>query len=168
MSDAMSARLGSPLLQLAQAQKELTHYEALTLLDLAVQAVVEGVGLDAPPAAPTPGQCWIVGAAPTGAWTGQALALAGWTDGGWRFVAARPGMTAWSLGDTAVARYDAAGWSVGTLSGARLVFDGVPMLGARQPAIAAPANGTVADIEARSAIAAILITLRTMGLIAAE
>jgi hypothetical protein len=168
MSDAASARLGLPFLQVAQAQKELAHNEALILLDLAVQAVVEAVGVAVPPAAPTPGQCWIVGPAPSGAWTGQAQALAGWSDGGWRFLAAVPGMTAWSRADNADARFDGSSWSVGTLSGARLVLGGTPMLAARQPAIAAPANGTVVDREVRSAVSAILSALRTHGLIASE
>ncbi|WP_312846581.1 hypothetical protein [Sphingopyxis sp. PET50] len=42
MTDLPStARLALPLLAMAQAQKEVTHNEALTLLDLLVQPVVE-------------------------------------------------------------------------------------------------------------------------------
>ena len=87
MSDgSTSARLGLPLLAPGQAQKEMTHNEALAAIDLALAASVRAVGLDAPPLSPTPGESWIVGASPTGAWAGQAGALAGWTAGGWRFV----------------------------------------------------------------------------------
>lgn len=64
MSDETSVRLGLPLLQTGQAQKEMTHNEALTLLDFAVQPVVEAVGVDTPPAAPAPGACWVVGPTP--------------------------------------------------------------------------------------------------------
>ena len=77
-----SARLALPLLVPGQAQKEMFHNEALATIDLALQASVAAVGTEAPPAAPSPGQCWIVGPRPTGDWAGQAGALAGWTAGG--------------------------------------------------------------------------------------
>ena len=38
-----TSRLGLPTLAAAQAQKEMTHNEALTLLDVAVQPVVAAV-----------------------------------------------------------------------------------------------------------------------------
>lgn len=166
MSDDTSARLGLPLLQAGQAQKEVTHNEALTLLDLAVQAAVEGVGLDTPPAAPAPGACWIVGAAPTGAWSGQAAALAGWSDDGWRFVAPREGMAVWSRADGATARFVEGAWQTGTLAGTRLVLGGAQVVGPRRPAIADPAGGATIDAAARTALFAILAALRDHGLIA--
>lgn len=167
MSDETSTRLGLPLLQPGQAQKELSHNEALTLLDMAVQASVEAVGLDTPPEAPLPGACWIVGAAPRGAWRGQAQALAGWTAGGWRFVAPQPGMTVWSEADRADARFDGSRWTVGTLAASHLILGGFAMLGPPRPAIAAPANGSTIDAEARVTITTILAALQTLGLIAA-
>ena len=57
MSDETTARLGLPFLQAGQGQKELTHNEALAMLDIAVQPVVLEVGLATPPATPLPGQC---------------------------------------------------------------------------------------------------------------
>lgn len=167
MSDETTIRLGLPLLQVGQAQKEASHNEALTLLDVAVQPAVEAVGLDTPPAAPAIGACWIVGASPGGAWAGQAQALAGWVAGGWRFVAAREGMTAWSRADGAIARFGGGGWVVGTLAGSRVVIAGNAVVGARQPAIAAPSGGATNDVEGRAATAAILAALRAHGLIAA-
>lgn len=167
MTTQTSTRLGLPLLQAGQAQKEVWHNEALLLLDLAVQPSVVAVGLDTPPASPPVGACWIVGAAPTDAWSGQPLAIAGWTEGGWRFVPPQAGMRVWSQTDAADARFDGTGWTVGTLVGNRLVLGGETMLGARQPGIAAPANGSVTDSEARRAIAAILAALQSLGLIGA-
>jgi len=166
VSDETSVRLGLPLLQTGQAQKEWSHNEALTLLDFAVQPVVEAVGVDTPPAAPVRGACWVVGAVPSGAWTGQAGALAGWTDGGWRFIAAREGMAAWSSADVAIARFSSGSWTVGELRGTRLVLAGAAVVGARQAAIATPVGGSAIDTEARAAIAAVLVALRTHGLIA--
>nr|WP_241659831.1 DUF2793 domain-containing protein [Sphingomonas glacialis] len=125
IGDQTSTRLGLPLLQAGQAQKELTHNEALTLLDLAVQPSVEAIALDTPPADPAPDACWIVGTVPTVAWTGQAQALAGWTDSGWRFVPSRPGMTMWSKADQAEARFDGTRWTVGTIVASPLVLGGL-------------------------------------------
>ncbi|MFX4817188.1 DUF2793 domain-containing protein, partial [Acinetobacter baumannii] len=56
-----TSRLALPLLAAGQAQKEMFHNEALALIDLALAAAVESVGLNTPPATPEDGQCWIVG-----------------------------------------------------------------------------------------------------------
>ena len=160
-----SARLALPLLAPGQAQKELFHNEALALLDMAVQASVVAVGLDSPPDAPAPGQCWIVGAAPTGGWRGHADAIAGWTPGGWRFLSPVAGMAVWDIGAGRVARWSGEAWVSGTLAGARLLVDGVQVVGARRGAIPAPAGGGTVDVEARAAVAAILAALAGHGLI---
>src|SRR3546814_7062671 len=82
-----TARFQLPLLAAAQAQKEVTHNEALTLLDALVQPVVEAGPQNSPPLAPAVGQCWLVGAAPTAEWSEAAGTIALWTAGGWRFAA---------------------------------------------------------------------------------
>lgn len=84
---ATSPRLALPLLVSGQAQKELTHNEALLLIDMALMPLVESVGTTTPPTAPHPGQCWIVGTSPSGAWSGAANRLAAWTADGWRTMA---------------------------------------------------------------------------------
>lgn len=165
MSDT-SARLGLPLIQPGQAQKELTHNEALTLLDLAVQATVVAVAIDAPPTAPAMGQGWVVGPAPTGAWAGHAHALAGWTEGGWRFLPAREGMAVWSIADARECRFTDGAWRVGVLSGSGVTIDGIRVVGPQRAAIPGPVSGAVVDGEARAAIGAVLAALRAHGLIA--
>lgn len=143
---ATTTRLGLPLLAAGQAQKEIWHNEALALIDLAVQAEVMAVGLDAPPAAPEAGACWIVGANPTGAWQGQAQALAGWTEGGWRFVLPREGMAAWHRGTQALVRYAEGQW--------------------RAAAVVTPATGgATVDAEARATLAGLIVALRGLGVI---
>ena len=62
--DDHTARLALPLLSPGQAQKEMTHNEALALIDLAVQASVESVGATVPPADPAEGAAWILGERP--------------------------------------------------------------------------------------------------------
>lgn len=166
MTDDNSARLALPYLQPGQAQKELYHNEALALVDLALQATVKSVGRDAPPADPLPGECWIVGAAPTGAWTGHPAALAGWTGGGWRFVGPVAGMAVWSEADRLTAQYESGGWAVGKQRVNAVLVDDLPVVGARRGAIAVPQGGTTVDVEARAALSAILAALRGHGLIA--
>ena len=60
MEGEMTARLGLPLLATGQAGKEVTHNEALALIDLALGAGVAAIGPDSPPAEPVVGQTWIV------------------------------------------------------------------------------------------------------------
>jgi Protein of unknown function (DUF2793) len=166
MSDDRSARLDLPQLYAGQAQKETTHNEALAVLDLAVQATVIAVGVDVPPSNPVPGDCWIVGPGPVGAWAGQARVIAGWTVGGWRFVAPREGMRAWSIADGADARFVAGAWRVGEVRAARLLVEGVQVVGAQQPTVSAPIGGVTVDAEARAAIALMLTALKEHGLLA--
>ncbi|KQN24651.1 hypothetical protein ASF00_17305 [Sphingomonas sp. Leaf34] len=167
MSDDITARLALPLLQPGQAQKETTHNEALALLDLAVQASVLAVGTNVPPGAPVAGSAWIVGAAPTGGWAGQPQTIAGWTSGGWRFVAPREGMTVWSVADGLYARFGGGAWVLGVLVGSHVAIGGVAVVGARRAAIPAATGGTVIDAQARATINAILGCLRGHGLIEA-
>lgn len=160
-----TARYALPFLAAGQAQKESFHNEALARLDVALHPAAQAIGVDDPPAAPRPGQCWIIGDAPTGAWADQPWRLAAWTDGGWRFVAPTIGMVVWLIGDNLPARFDAAGWTVGDVAGARLTIGGVQVVGARQPAVAEPSGGATIDVNARAALNRVIAALRTHGLI---
>lgn len=160
-----SDRLKLPFLATAQAQKEMTHNEALALLDITVQPVVQAVAPPGVPGAPLAGQCWIVGAAPAAAWSGQAGALAAWTAGGWRFVAPLEGMSVWSIADGLAARHAGGTWIVGRETAASLTIAGQQVVGPRRPGIPTPSAGSTIDIQARAAIAAILETLTSHGLI---
>ena len=166
MEQETTARLGLPLLVTGQAEKELTHNEALALVDLVLGAGVEAMGLDTPPADPTMGQAWIVGDAPAGAWAGRARAVAGWTGGGWRFVAPTEGLSVWIVAEKLQARFVGETWVAGEVRASRVLVGDVPVLGPRGVAIAAPAGGTTVDAEARAALGAVLAMLRTHGLIA--
>lgn len=158
-------RLSLPLLAVAQAQKEMTHNEALAQLDALVQPVVVAVAPPTVPVAPVAGQSWIVGSAAPGIWTGHDGDLAVWTAGGWRFLAPLEGMTVWSLFDSMYFRRTSSAWAAGVLTGRTLVLDGVQIVGARGAAITSPDGGATVDAEARAAVVAVLERLRTHGLI---
>lgn len=160
----ISIRLGLPFLHAGQAQKEMSHNEALALLDIAVPASVTAIA-DAPPGDAAPGDCVIVGGSPTGAFAGSAHAIAGWTPGGWRFVHPVEGQKCWISALGLEARFESGTWVVGEIRATGVVIDGVPVLGARGSAIAAPEGGAVIDAEARGAIAEIIARLVAHGLV---
>ncbi|MFC3119936.1 DUF2793 domain-containing protein [Jhaorihella thermophila] len=57
----LSPRLGLPYLLPSQAQKHVTHNEALRLLDALVQLTVESFEALTPPASPADGECHALG-----------------------------------------------------------------------------------------------------------
>lgn len=161
-----TARHGLPLLAPGQAQKEMFHNEALSAVDALLHAAVESVGTTEPPADPTAGQSWILGAAPSGAWAGHAQALACWTEGGWRFHRPAAGMRVMMRGTRVPVEWDGAAWREGEVNCVRVMVGGQAVVGARGAAIANPAGGAVIDAEARGAIGAVLAALRKHGLVA--
>jgi hypothetical protein len=165
MTDA-TARFALPLIAAGQAQKEVFHNEALMRIDALLEPVVEAVMLDDPPASPDPGQCWVVGAAPSGAWAGEARAIAAWSEGGWRFLAPAIATTVWSRAEALFARFDGSDWILGEIRASRVLVGGVQVVGMQQSAVAPPAGGTVVDGEARNAVAAIIAVLKSHGLTA--
>lgn len=90
-----TANLLLPFILAAQAQKHVTHNEALRLLDGVVQLSVLDKDLTAPPGSPAEGARYIVAVGATGAWTGWAGDIALWTDGAWLRLPARAGWQAW-------------------------------------------------------------------------
>lgn len=160
-----TARHALPLLAAAQAHKEITHNEALIRLSGLLHPVVAGPPQDNPPADPMPGQAWLVGSAPSGAWAQQAARIALWDEGGWRFLAPTEGMLVWSLAERVHYRFEATAWSAAAWTANTLEIGGKTVVSARQGAIADPVGGTSPDVEARLAVSAILGALRAHGLI---
>jgi hypothetical protein len=89
-----SPNLAMPYLETGQSQKEVTHNEALNLLDALTQGAVVNATTTAPPGSPTDGQAWIVAAGATGAWAGKAGQIAAWFSG-WRFLVPKEGWRVW-------------------------------------------------------------------------
>ncbi|WP_076070695.1 DUF2793 domain-containing protein [Sphingomonas montana] len=161
-----SVRFGLPWILSGQGQKEVTHNEALAIVDMALHPVVETLMLAVPPGDPVIGRAWAVPPDAVGAWAGRRGQIAGWTDGGWRFVLPALGMLAWVVDRGLHAYWTGTTWSTGPFPAAGLACDGLPVVGARQPAIADMAGGTTVDVEARATLISILLALRNHGLIA--
>lgn len=158
-------RLALPHILVNQAQKEVTHNQALGRLDILVQSSVQSAELADPPATPAEGEAWVVAAAATGAWAGRETLIAQWIGGAWAFHAPRPGMRVWLDDRKMEAHFDHGVWIVGELNGDRLLVHGQQVVGMRQSAVASPAGGVTVDAEARSAINALTAALVAHGLI---
>lgn len=148
-----------------QAQKETFHNEALTAIDCALHACVDSANAVAPPGNPQAGDSWIVGESATGAWSEQSGRLATWTAGGWRFTAPVPGMMVWNKASSYWMHWSGDHWSDGALPASALFVGGNQVVGPRRPDIPTPSGGTTIDAEARTAVAAVVATLKSHGLI---
>ena len=160
-----TARYSLPLLQVGQAQKELTHNECIQSLENCVQPVVEGEPSNVPPANPEIGRQYLVGEAASGDFAEHSGEIATWTDAGWLFtlprdrfsVVDRQSGLSWSFEDEA--------WRSGLVRAAEVQIGGQKVVGRRQPAVATPSGGNVIDQEARDTIGALLSAMRQHGLI---
>ncbi len=146
MPEDVTPRHALPNLYVGQAQKEITHNEALARIDALLHPVVED-SLAGPPiglTAASDGLCWLISASATGIWSARSGQIAMWSGGSWRYINAVEGMVILLKSQ-----------------GMRLFYiDGDWF--APQP-IADPASGSVVDVEARAAIVDILAYLRQIS-----
>lgn len=105
-----TAHLALPFLMAAQAQKHVTHNEALRMLDAMVQLSVATRSLSAPPASPAEGARYIVASGATGIWTGGDGNVACWLDGAWMRFPPKPGWLAWVEDEAQVLIWSGAAW----------------------------------------------------------
>ncbi|MVO18513.1 DUF2793 domain-containing protein [Parasedimentitalea huanghaiensis] len=86
--------LSLPFLMPSQAQKHVTHNEALLILDAVSQLNVRDLSLSAPPELPDPGDRYIVAEPGSGAWAGHGTELAFWDGATWHFFVPQSGWQA--------------------------------------------------------------------------
>ena len=129
-----TSNLQLPFIMAAQAQKHVTHNEALRALDAVVQLMVLDKDLSTPPGSPAEGARYIVAASPTGAWAGHAGHIAAYQDGAWAFYAPVEGWLAWAADEDALYVWTGSAWTAfagggggGTLD--NVVEDTTPQLG---------------------------------------
>ena len=111
MFDA-TPHLGLPLIAASQAQKHVTHNEALGLLDALVQLACLDKDLTVPPPSPAEGDRYLVVTAnPGGAWAGFAGQVARYADGGWTGAIPRAGWLAYVVDEADLYVFDGAAWT---------------------------------------------------------
>ncbi|WP_423207697.1 DUF2793 domain-containing protein [Paracoccus yeei] len=111
MSDT-TTHLGLPYLLAAQAQKHVTHNEALRLLDAMVQLSVLDRTRTAPPASPADGNRHLVASGATGLWAGWDLNIAFWIDGAWVRLVPRTGWLVWVAAEGLFLVWSGSVWEV--------------------------------------------------------
>lgn len=109
MSD-QSANLALPYVAAAQAQKHVTHNEAIRRLDAFVQLVLESATAAAPPSGPAEGARWFVPAGATGAFAGRDGSLAAFEAGAFDFLPVAAGFLAFIRDEGRLALYDGGAW----------------------------------------------------------
>jgi len=111
MSD-ITTHLLLPYILASQAQKHVTHNDALRLLDAMVQLSVLDRDLTAPPASPADGDRYIVASGAIGLWAGWDLNVAFWVDGIWMRLVPRPGWLAWIADEAAFVVWNGSVWDL--------------------------------------------------------
>lgn len=134
-------RLNLPFLQPSQAQKHVTHNEALRELDLIVQLTVAALDETIPPAVPETGAVYGLGSSPTGDWAGQSGKLAAWLGTAWHFLAPQIGWRVWDQENSKIKVWEGSRWAdvpieTANLSGLGITtgFDETNRLSVRSPA----------------------------------
>ncbi len=105
-----TARLNLPLIDAGQAQKNITHNEAILALDQFVQAAVLSQTLAAPPATNNEGDSYIVAASASGAWAGKTGQIAAWQQGVWNFYPPAVGCLVWVVAQSRIFAWTGTVW----------------------------------------------------------
>jgi len=105
-----TAHLALPFIMAAQAQKHVTHNEALRLLDGIVQLSVLDRDLTDPPASPAEGARYIPATGASGAWSGWDGSIAYWIEGAWMKILPAPGWLAWVVDEAQAVIWTGSGW----------------------------------------------------------
>ncbi len=151
-----TVRHGLPFLEAGQAQKELTHNEAILAIDRLLHPVVLSRQLSTPPLDADNGLAWIVGPSPSDEWVGSAGKIAIRDGSGWAFISPTFGMIIW-ISDEGAATVWNDGWSLGWPVRSLDV--------SAAPSIALPTGGTVVDAELRGRFSDLLNALSGIGLL---
>jgi hypothetical protein len=106
-----TAHLALPFLAPSQAQKHVTHNEALVRLDALVQIAVESLGATSPPGSPAEGERHLVGTGASGVWAGEDGRLAVFSDGAWWFATPEVGWLTFDKATDTLLVLKAAGWT---------------------------------------------------------
>lgn len=104
-------RTGLPFIAAAQAQKHVTHNEALAALDALIGARFLDRDLATPPSSPSDGDAYLVHATATDDWSGQEGKIAFCLDGDWRFYAPFAGLIALVADESKFIAFDGTSWN---------------------------------------------------------
>jgi len=166
MSTVTSGVLGIPFVSSQQSQPEVTHNEAIILLQMAVAGGAITVGDNAPPGAPSEGDVYVVGPSPTGLWAGRANCITGYFLSQWNFLpdvdssgtvipmgADQEGLFIWSLFDNSLFVWSDQGVSPGVLTWSAMTMATTPAINFGQLCISDNAATIALSIASDSTLA---------------
>ena len=143
---AESTHLKLPYIVANQAQKHVTHNEAVRLLDALVQMSVKSRTQTAPPGSPADGDRYIVAAGATGAWATWDLNIAYYVDGAWMKLIPQTGWLAWIEAEAVHMRWDGAAWG-GLTSGGSIAWGSITGTLSSQTDLQAALSGKAAAVH---------------------
>lgn len=106
-------RLGAPELTSGQAAPETTVNEQIRYVEAFAGAHFMDRDLTAPPGSPADGDCYLVKATATGAWSGKDGKIALYVNTSWVFITAKEGFSFWVDDEDIQIIYDGSAWNVG-------------------------------------------------------
>ncbi len=106
-----TANLSLPFIAAAQAQKHVTHNEALLKLDALVQLAVLTRGFSSPPADPEEGARYLIATPASDDWSGHENAIAAFQDGAWNIFAPEQGWRLWIADEEKLLVFANGGWT---------------------------------------------------------
>ncbi len=113
---AKTPHLNLPFISAAQAQKHVTHNEALKALDAIIHLSVLDRDLSTPPTSPNEGDRYIVANGASDDWGGQDLKVAAFQDGSWEFYTPNTGWLAWVADEASLVGWDGSSWVISSAS----------------------------------------------------
>ncbi len=105
-----STNLNMPYIMASQAQKHVTHNEAIRTLDALVQISIVDKDLTTPPSSPIEGECYIPATGATGVWAGNEGKIAAFQDGAWMFYSPGTGFLAFITDESLIYIYNGTNW----------------------------------------------------------
>lgn len=109
-----TTHLGLPFIDGSQAQKHVTHNEALRALDALVMLSARDRDLASPPASPADGDRYIVKTPGAGGFAGKDDQVAVCDGGVWTFYQPQPGWTCYLEDEAALVVFDGSAWQIAT------------------------------------------------------
>ncbi|WP_363346135.1 DUF2793 domain-containing protein [Methylocystis echinoides] len=105
-----TTHLALPLIDAAQAQKHITHNEALAMLDASVHLAVNARNVATPPTAPAEGDRFLIGAGATSAFAGKEKQIAAFLADGWTFLRPSAGWRLYVSAESLLLFFDGLDW----------------------------------------------------------
>lgn len=121
----LTPKLSLPYIMPAQAQKHVTHNEALAKLDVIVQLSVLSMNLMSPPEVRSNGDTFIVASNGQNEWLNKDAQIALWDDETWTFFTPLHGWLCWNQDNKAIYVFNNETWMVASNSTDNLTQVGV-------------------------------------------